>query len=383
MSKAYMAGVIVVDTIAEGNAPDARNVIWLMDGYRDSVGGYGNVVPTAVNLFDRVVCGGLVNGGDMRGQLIKQRLESWGADTSGIKDSREALRPDKPYPVLIGGGRIENINGREIQTSASLIESSGSNRKIAHYTGTDSAFSPQHVGGEIEGADVAIILYTGLLLGWDGEPMADFARRMRGKGILTVSAANGADTASDETLGMIRTGIKEINVYVCNREEAEAIAGEKGKGLLAGELAEKVSEVMGMRGGKTSRLLAVTDGAKGCHLVYCNQKGEVAAPVNVPALEVNPVNPTGAGDNFLLGLTHYVVEHKAEFMGGSLNVATAGKYGNAMGALHIAGEIDRVRSPADLTKIVEERFPKVISPNTLPGTATIAPIKRTEPPRRV
>jgi len=173
-----------------------------------------------------------------------------------------------------------------------------------------------------------------------------------------VTAANGAENASPETLSKIRTALPSVDVFVCNKQEAKAIAGVGGEATTE-EIAWLVQQKMMMREGRTGRLLSVTDGEKGSYLIYCDGEGRMTK-TQVPALQVNPVNPTGAGDNYLLGLVHYVVEHKDEFRNGSLNVSEAGKYGSAMGALHISGKMGEMESVAWLGGYVEAKWPKTV-----------------------
>jgi sugar/nucleoside kinase (ribokinase family) len=143
---------------------------------------------------------------------------------------------------------------------------------------------------------------------------------------------------------------------VCNREEAEAIARVKGQRKSSRDLAPAVADVMNMRAGR-NRLVAVTDGKEGSHLIYGADNGS-RVEAYIPAVKVQPKHPTGAGDNYLLGLVYYITENREAFERGRLNVGMAGRYGSAMGALHIAGEKDRIKSPADLDAYVAEKFPQ-------------------------
>jgi sugar/nucleoside kinase (ribokinase family) len=365
MVNILLTGVIVADTIYDGRAPIVDNdEIKLMNGCRDTLGGYGNVVRQAVTLFDEVACGGLVNGSDMRGRVIKDTLAEIGANTDGLKDTQDVLNPHQDYSVLGEDGKVVAFKGSEVPTSASVILFSGSKRGIGHLTGANSLYSPQHVGKELDGVDTAVVLYAGLLYGWDGQPMVDFCRKCRERGILTVSAANGAENADEATLKKIRADVSELDVFICNRQEAEAIAGKKGQSLSAKHLVAEVSEVMGVRECGRSRLLAVTDGKNDANLLYCRPDG-TTVEVAVPQIEVKPKHPTGAGDNFLLGLVKYVSDNRAAFNGGTLDVAMAGKYGNAMGTLHIAGDMGRIKMPSDLDDYVKTAFPQRLSVDTL------------------
>ena len=96
-----------------------------------------------------------------------------------------------------------------------------------------------------------------------------------------------------------------VHTFVCNQIEAEELWGKPVSSVPAAKQAAKAILERGME------QLVITVGAQGS-VAYSR---ELAEPVHVPALQVEVVDTTGAGDAFVAGLTHGLAR------GASLTVA--------------------------------------------------------------
>jgi len=213
-----------------------------------------------VRLGNSAAFAGLV-GADAAGSFCRDRLAALNIDTS--RTIVDMLR----------------------KTAVTVVITSPADRSLVTFLGTIPFLTPSNIPDAFfDGFDhlhsSSYFLQTGMLP--DG--FADVFRRAKNHG-LTVSLDPACDPALEWQSGLRET-LRYVDVFLPNDTELRGITGESepeaGLRMLAGICRTPVVK-LGANGAMT------LDGARALH---------------VPAPPVNPLDPTGAGDNFNSGFLH-------------------------------------------------------------------------------
>ncbi len=146
-------------------------------------------------------------------------------------------------------------------------------------------------------------LYTGHLL-------AAGKKIIRAKNMTLVmdgNSSNGDILGETSLCKSIRHAIKSVDIFLPNAQEARRLTGETN-----------LEEAMHMLGGLCP-VVVIKDGSSGS---YSYANGQI---IHEPAIRVDPVDTTGAGDNFNAGFIH-------AWLDGCL-LDTCQKWGNIVGGL--------------------------------------------------
>jgi len=219
------------------------------------------------------------------------------------------------------------ISDPSVPTSASvaLVDSAGE-RTFLHTTGANGALSAEELG-EAPFAGRALHVAGALVLErLDGAPAAAILAEARRRGVHT-----SLDTVFDGSgrWQRVRAALPHCDVVTPGRAEAEAITGHAEPALAARRLRDLGAGIA-----------AVTLGPEGCQVAADDFEGRV------PAVRVDPVDGTGAGDAFAAGflygrLAGWPTEACARFANAAGALATT-----AVGAFEGVGDLERTRSLA-------------------------------------
>ena len=164
-------------------------------------------------------------------------------------------------------------------------------RTLNTYLGASSNMGPQQLQEDII-ANSQYVYLEGYLLsserGFDACRLAQKLARRHGTAIsLTLSDPFMAASFEDRFLRLLEAG---VDLLFCNEEEALALTGEEGPEAACSALGERVPSA------------CVTCGPKGA-IVHAGGRRS-----HIPAVQVEAVDTTGAGDSFaggvLFGVTH-------------------------------------------------------------------------------
>lgn len=222
-------------------------------------------------------------GEDGFGEFVLRRLQQENVDTKGI---------------------IKDCNTYTSATMA-LVQADGE-RSFIHYLGANAQLGLEDIDFDlVKGAKIFHIGGAFLLPKLDGQPMAEALKKAKVMGLTT-----SLDTAWDSTghwLETIQPCLPYVDVFLPSLEEAKEIAQKN-------ELKE-IAHFFLERGVGT---VALKMGERGSFVM--NQRESFL----IPALEVDAVDATGAGDAFSAG-----------FLAGILkkwSLEKTGKFANAVGA---------------------------------------------------
>lgn len=233
------------------------------------------------------VCG----GGDAFNQAVAlqkmgKTVALWGrvgSDTFGLEAKRllDAHHVDSRYLVV----------DDQVETSVSaIVIGADASRVILHKSGENNAFT-------LENLDLSVLDNVGVLCigslrglpGVDGEPLAELLRYAKSKGIITV-----ADTTArlhercDED---VHTVLPWIDYFLPSEGEARDLTEKTD--------IQEIADTLQSWGAST---VVIKRGSKGC---YVASKDEHFV---VPTLQVNAIDTTGAGDNFVGGFASKLCE---------------------------------------------------------------------------
>jgi sugar/nucleoside kinase (ribokinase family) len=134
--------------------------------------------------------------------------------------------------------------------------------------------------------------------------LVDLVRQMKDSGLTTSLDIN--DDPEDVWADDSREVLKYIDVFFPNEREAKKVTGECELEAALAKLSEMVP------------ILAVKLGSKGAMLIHREER------LTLPPLQVNAVDPVGAGDSFDAGFLHHYVR--------GADLASCLHYGNLAGA---------------------------------------------------
>lgn len=275
------AGIAVADVVVHP-VPAALDVghLTLVDGVELRAGGCALSTATALARLGTPASVVARVGRDPFGRFLLEHAASERLDTTGMR--------------AIG----------ELPTSASVVavDATGE-RTFLHLPGANSALTAAVVDLPIAGR----ILHLGGLLmlpGLDGDPAGALFAAARSAGITT-----SLDTVwtSDGDWRRALPAIEQADIFAPGLDEAREITGEADPARIAAWLRERGVAVV-----------AIKMGARGCYVSGQSFTGPV------PAIAVDVVDGTGAGDCFVAGLLHGLLQ------GWPLQRAAA--LGNAAGA---------------------------------------------------
>jgi sugar/nucleoside kinase (ribokinase family) len=146
-------------------------------------------------------------------------------------------------------------------------------------------------------------LYTGELL----RTGRKLIRAKEMKLVMDGNSSSGDIIAKTRDSNAIRKAIKSVDIFLPNALEARRLTGEQNLNAAILQL------------GELCPIVVIKDGSNGS-LAYSNQKF-----VHMPAISVDPVDTTGAGDNFNAGFLYAWLEGQS--------IETCMKWGNIVGGL--------------------------------------------------
>ncbi len=213
-----------------------------------------------------------------------------------------------------GVGRESVVTDGAAATATSVVlVSRDGERGFLHAPGGNAAFTLADVPWEVV-RRARWVHYGGALLmrGFDGGPAAELLQRAREAGARTsVVPVWDPDGGWRDRL---RPVWRHADLFICNAAEAERLTGRADVRAAAAALA-----------GEGVACVAVTRGAQGAHLRCAGRA------IDVPAVPVEVVDVTGAGDAFAAGLIagllwEWPLEQAARFASacGGLAVARLG-----------------------------------------------------------
>jgi sugar/nucleoside kinase (ribokinase family) len=292
-------GILVADVVARPvDAVPETGTLALVDSILLRGGGCAlNTSSALVRLGLRAAAVGKV-GTDPLGNFVLGLLEERGVEASGV------------------------IRDPAVPTSASvaLVDSEGE-RTFLHNPGANDALREEELGDSVF-AGRALHLAGALVLGGlDGEPAARILGEARRRGLHT-----SLDPVFDASGRWERVlpALPQCDLVTPGRAEAEAISGETDPARAARRLRELGAGIA-----------AVTLGPEGCHVAADDFDGRV------PAVAVDALDGTGAGDAFAAGflygrLAGWATEACARFANAAGALATT-----AVGAFEGVADLDR------------------------------------------
>jgi sugar/nucleoside kinase (ribokinase family) len=304
MTDVVCIGILVADVVARPvDVLPAAGTLALVDSIVLRGGGCAlNTSSALTRLGLRAAVLGKV-GADAFGDFLVGLLKERGVDGSGVFRD----------PTVPTSG------------SVALVDSSGE-RTFLHTPGANNALRADELGeAAFEGR--ALHLAGALVLeALDGEPSAALLAEARSRGLHT-----SLDTVFDGSgrWDRVLRALPHCDLVTPGRAEAEAISGEPDPARAARRLRELGAGIA-----------AVTLGADGCQVAADDYEG------HVPAVAVDAVDGTGAGDAFVAGflygrLAGWTTEACARFANAAGALATT-----AVGAFEGVGDLQRTRALA-------------------------------------
>ena len=199
-------------------------------------------------------------GNDNLGKFLINKLKEEGVNTEGIKVTDKA-----------------NSSG-----TAVLVHSNGE-RSFLHSIGANAEFGIEDIDFEkIMEFHILHVAGTFVMPKFDGKPTEETLKRAKEMGIITV-----LDTVWDEKrrgLSLIEGSLKYVDYFLPSYEEAKMITGR--------EKVEDIAEFLISKGVKN---VGIKMGEKGSFIMNEKEKHYF------PALKINVVDTTGAGDGYVAG----------------------------------------------------------------------------------
>jgi sugar/nucleoside kinase (ribokinase family) len=292
-------GILVADVVARPvDAPPAPGTLALVDSIVLRGGGCAlNTSSALVRLGLSAAAIGKV-GTDPLGNFVLELLGRRGVDGSGV------------------------IRDPDVPTSASvaLVDSAGE-RTFLHNPGANKALRPDEIGESAYAGRALHVAGALVLDSLDGEPTARILAEARRRGLHT-----SLDTVFDGSGRWERVlpALAYCDLVTPGQAEAEAISGERDPARAARRLRDLGAAIA-----------AVTLGPDGCQVAADDFDGRV------PAVPVEAVDGTGAGDAFVAGflygrLAGWATEACARFANAAGALATT-----AVGAFEGVGDLSR------------------------------------------
>lgn len=153
------------------------------------------------------------------------------------------------------------------------------------------------------------------------------------------TAFNPSNYLADKGLGYLGEIIKNTNLLILNKEEAELLVGK-------GEIPELI-ERLHNEGPST---VSISDGAKGAYVSDGKEKVHVA-----PAKNLKIVETTGAGDSFGAGLVSGLIQKK------SLKESVLMGVINAEGVIQAYGAKEYIATKEEMNKLLKKKDHEISS----------------------
>jgi sugar/nucleoside kinase (ribokinase family) len=282
MTDVVCLGILVADVIARPVDELPHGAVALMDEV--SLYGGGCALNTATALTRLGSSAAVVGkvGEDTFGNFLVELLEERGLDATGV------LRdPDTPTAATVV-----------------LVDGDGE-RSFLHLPGANGALRADEIPRDIVyGAGALHVAGALVMPALDGAPTGELLEDARARGVRT-----SLDTVFDASgrWDRVLPSLPHLDLLTVGAAEATGITGEDDPARAAAWLRDRgVREV------------AVKLGAYGCHVAGEEFEG------HVPAVPVEAVDGTGAGDAFVAGLLHGLLSGWA--------LEDAARLGNAAGA---------------------------------------------------
>lgn len=297
-------GILVADVIARpvGRLPEP-GTLGFVDAIELRGGGCAlNTSSALARLGLRAAALGKV-GADTFGEFVLSLLDERGVDAEGV------------------------LRDGELPTSASvaLVDPAGE-RTFLHVRGANAALRVDELGARAFSGRALHVAGALVLDALDGEPTARLLAEAKSSGIIT-----SVDTVFDATgrWDRLLPALPHCDLVTPGLAEAQGITGERDPAQAARRLRE-----LG------ARVAAVTLGADGCYVAGEGFDG------HVPAVAVDAVDGTGAGDAFAAGflyglLAEWPLERCARFADAAGALATT-----AIGAFEGVGTLEETLAAA-------------------------------------
>ncbi len=253
-------------------------------------------------------------GDDGFGTFMLEEVKKLGLTTDGIKVSKE-------HPT---------------SASVVIVDDSGE-RSFLHCVGANGAFTESDVNYDvIRDSKVVFVAGTMLMPGFDGEPCAEFLKKCKEMGKITV--LDSAWDNSGRWIDVIRPCMPYIDYFIPSIDEARMFAGGK----------EDLKDIADCFFDLGAKHVAIKVGKDGCYVRETKDSEGVIMPTY---LGFKPVDTTGAGDSFcsgfLYGLTH------------GMSMTESAQFANAV-ATHCVmavGASTGIKSYEEIKKFMEENQP--------------------------
>jgi len=202
---------------------------------------------------------------------------------------------------------------KEVGTSGTMVMvAPNGERRFVHYIGANARLTLEDI--DLAMVEAGSILHIGgslVLPGIDGQPTAELLRHARAAGVITF-----LDTVWDDTgrwMEILAPCLPHIDYFVPSLSEAQALTGLDTPIEIAHFLLERGVKTVGLKMGEDGCLVVSGDGQV----------------IRLPALQVEVVDATGAGDAFAAG-----------FIAGVWHdwpLDQCARFANAVGALCVTG----------------------------------------------
>ncbi|HOV21379.1 MAG TPA: carbohydrate kinase family protein [bacterium] len=222
-------------------------------------------------------------GNDNLGKFLINKLKEEGIDTDGIKITDEI-----------------NTSGTSV-----LVYPDGE-RSFLHSIGANSKLRIEDIDFDnMKNFHILHIAGTFVMPEFDGRPTEETLKKAKEMGLITV--LDTVWNAEVEHLSLIEGTLKYIDYFLPSYEEAKVIAGK-----------ENVEEIGDFLLSKGVRNVGIKMGEKGSYIVNSKERHYF------PALNVDVVDTTGAGDGYVAGfITGIVNNYNFEKCGLLANVVGA------------------------------------------------------------
>jgi sugar/nucleoside kinase (ribokinase family) len=234
-----------------------------------------------------------------------------GADVTFVGRCAEVDAARHAHLLESVGAKARIIGDETLPTGAIIVIVEGDRRSMLTERGANAALSPD----DIDPAGFALVHATGYsVLGHE----AQFARLIaRAQAAGARDSLNAGSVAAIDDLGAaaFTTAIEGAGIIIATTAEASLLSGEQRPEAAARALAERHG---------VAAVTAGRDGAWAC------ERGDDA--VHVPAVEVDAVDPTGAGDSFSAGFLAGLLRGESPPIAAAAGAALAARAVCAYGA---------------------------------------------------
>ena len=300
-------GILVADVIAHPvREMPKRGQLALVDEMVTHVGGCA--ANTGIGLSRLGVPTGVAGkaGDDAFGDFVEKTLEKNGVDTRAL------------------------VRDTQTKTSGTMVMvSEDGERSFIHYMGANAELTYEDLDIDyILQARLLHVAGTFVMTKFDGEPTSRLLKLARERGVIT--CLDTVFDAQGRWMSILKDSLPHLDYFVPSLEEAKRIANR--------EEPEEVAQVLIDHGVKT---VGLKMGDEGCYLRSGNES------VRLPALKVDAVDATGAGDAFAAGFLTGVVK--------GWDLEKTRRFANAVGAccVQAVGTTAGLKSFEETMKMME------------------------------